>query len=126
SGNPLSAMAAMSGLNAAPAPRPTPDPAPVAQIDHAQARAWAGRMVTVTGTLRYVFNNGKQVLLGFSNPHQGSFKAIIAREHWANFPAPPEQRYRVGQRVAIVGVVGWYQGDPAIRVSQPSQLSVLK
>ncbi len=126
SGNPLSTMAAMSGLEATPAPRPTPDSAPVAQIDHAQARAWAGRMVTVTGTLRYVFNNGKQVLLGFSNPHQGSFKAIIAREHWANFPAPPEQRYRVGQRVAIVGVVGWYQGDPAIRVSQPSQLSVLK
>ncbi|MFN4294982.1 MAG: pyrrolo-quinoline quinone, partial [Thermoflexales bacterium] len=122
SGNPLSAMAAMSGLDAAPAPPPTPDPAPVAQIDHAQARAWAGRTVTVTGALRYVFNNGKQVLLGFSNPHQGSFKAIIAREHWANFPTPPEQRYRVGQRVAIVGVVGWYQGDPAIRVTSPRQI----
>ena len=122
SGNPLSGMAAMSSLDATPAPRLAPDSAPVAQIDHTQARAWAGRMVTVTGTLRYVFNNGKQVLLGFSNPHQGSFKAIIAREHWANFPAPPEQRYRVGQRVAIVGVVGWYQGDPAIRVTAPAQI----
>ncbi len=97
---------------------------PVAQIDHAAARAWAGRAVTVTGTLRYVFNNGKQVLLGFSNPHRGSFKAIIAREHWANFPAPPEHMYRVGQQVAIVGVVGWYQGDPAIRVRHPTQVRV--
>ncbi len=95
---------------------------PVARISHAEARAWAGQTVTVTGALRYVFNNGKQVLLGFSNPHQGSFKAIVAREYWRNFPAPPEQMYRVGQRVAIVGTIGWYQGDPAIRVVVPEQV----
>lgn len=95
---------------------------PVARIAHTEARDWAGRTVTVTGVLRYVFNNGKQALLGFSNPHQGSFKAIIAREHWGHFPARPERLYRVGQPVEIVGRVGWYQGDPAIRVTTPDQI----
>ncbi|WP_206156780.1 outer membrane protein assembly factor BamB family protein [Candidatus Roseilinea sp. NK_OTU-006] len=99
---------------------------PKSTIDYAEARAWAGQTVTVTGALRYVFNNGKQVLLGFSNPHQGSFKAIIAREHWRNFPAPPEQMYRVGQWVAIVGTIGWYQGDPAIRVAKPQQVQQIR
>ena len=80
--------------------------------------------MTVTGTLRYVFNNGKQVMLSFANPHQGSFKVIIAREHWANFALPPERLYRPGQRVAVVGRIGWYQGDPAVRVMHPVQIQV--
>jgi hypothetical protein len=95
---------------------------PIVQISPAEARAWAGRAATVTGALRYVVNNGKQVMLSFGNPHQGHFKAIIAREHWPNFPAQPEQLYRVGQAVAISGVIGWYQGDPVIRVTQPEQI----
>lgn len=38
-------------------------------------------MVTVTGTLQYVFNNDKEVLLGFSNPHRGDFKVLIRQAH---------------------------------------------
>ncbi|MCS7325136.1 MAG: PQQ-binding-like beta-propeller repeat protein [Anaerolineae bacterium] len=100
--------------------------APEATIPHTEARAWAGRAVTVTGTLRYVFNNGKYVLLGFTNPHQGSFKALIAREHWARFAPSPEALYTLGQRLAVVGVVSWYQGDPVIRVTKPAQIRVLQ
>jgi hypothetical protein len=98
---------------------------PAAVIPHPQARVWAGRTVTVTGTLRYVFNNGKQVLLGFSDPHQGSFKAIIRQADWASFGGPPERLYRVGQRVAVVGRIAWYQGDPAVYVTAPEQIRVL-
>jgi hypothetical protein len=103
-------------------PLATPDSPVMARISPAEARAWAGQAVTVTGALRYVVNNGKQVMLSFGNPHQGHFKAIIAREHWSNFPAQPEWLYRVGQSVAISGVIGWYQGDPVIRVTQPEQI----
>jgi hypothetical protein len=70
SGNPVGAA---SVPVVTPSPSPAPDERPSAVIPHTQARQWAGQTVTVTGTLRYVFNNGKQVLLGFSDPHQGSF-----------------------------------------------------
>jgi len=98
---------------------------PAAVIPYTQARVWAGRTVTVTGTLRYVFNNGKQVLLGFSDPHQGSFKAIIRQADWASFGGPPERLYRAGQRVEVVGRIAWYQGDPAVYVTAPEQIRVL-
>ncbi len=98
---------------------------PAAVIPYTQARAWAGQTATVTGTLRYVFNNGKQVLLGFSNPHQGTFKAIIRQADWGHFGAPPEQLYRAGQRVEVIGRIAWYQGDPAVYVTAPEQIRVL-
>jgi len=101
------------------------DLAPAAAIPYTDARNWAGQTVTVTGTLRYVFNNGKQVLLGFSDPHRGSFKAIIRQADWARFGARPERLYRVGQRVAVVGRIAWYQGDPAVYVTAPEQIRVL-
>ncbi len=101
---------------------PPMPPSAETTVPFTQARRWDGRAVRVTGTLRYVFNNGKQVLLGFSNPHRGTFKAIIRKEHWHLFPQPPEQMYRVGQSVQISGVVQWYQGDPAIYVTQPGQI----
>jgi len=106
-------------------PTAAADLASAAAIPYTAARQWAGQTVTVTGTLRYVFNNGKQVLLGFANPHQGSFKALIRQADWARFGAPPEQLYRVGQRVAVVGQVAWYQGDPAIYVVAPEQIQAV-
>lgn len=95
-----------------------------AVIPHTQARTWAGHHTTVTGTLRYVFNNGKQVLLGFSNPHQGSFKVLIRQAAWSNFPTAPEKLYRVGQTIHVTGKIEWYQGDPTIYVTSPQQIVV--
>ncbi len=83
-------------------------------------------MVTVTGTLRYIFNNGKYVLLGFSNPHQGSFKALIRKADWERFGGRPEARYQVGQEVRVRGVIAWYQGDPAIFAVTPEQIEVVE
>jgi len=98
---------------------------PPAVISYQEAARYAGREVTVEGELRYVFNNRQGVLLGFSNPHQGTFKARIMRSVWSNFEAPPEQLYRVGMTVRVRGVVTWYQGDPAIYVQQPEQIVVI-
>jgi len=100
------------------------DTLPVATIPHTEARKWAGHTVTVTGTLHYVFNNGKQVLLGFANPHRGSFKIIIRRTDAADLYSTVERRYREGQQVAVVGKITWYQGDPAIYVTNPEQIRV--
>ncbi|MDW8213028.1 MAG: pyrrolo-quinoline quinone, partial [Roseiflexaceae bacterium] len=124
SGNPQASAA--SAVAVAPAaPPPPPDAQPVAVIPHTAAREWEGRTVVATGTLEYVFNNGKQVLLGFSYPHQGSFKALIRREDWARFGGRPEERYRVGQAVRVRGAMAWYQGDPAIYVTTPEQIEVV-
>ncbi|PWH16117.1 MAG: pyrrolo-quinoline quinone [Ardenticatenia bacterium] len=124
SGNPQAA-AATSAPDVVMVTSPPPaDVMPVATIPHTEARAWDGRMVVVTGTLRYVFNNGKQVLLGFANPHIGAFKAIIRRADWVRFDVLPEQHYRIGQQVAVVGTIAWYQGDPAIYVTSPEQIRV--
>jgi outer membrane protein assembly factor BamB len=106
-------------------PRKVVTPATAAVIPHTEARQWDGHTVTVKGTLRYVFNNRKQVLLGFSNPHRGSFKMIIHRQHWGNFPRPPEQMYHVGQVVEVTGAIRWYQGDPCIYATSPQQIRVV-
>jgi outer membrane protein assembly factor BamB len=123
SGNPQASAAASEALAPA-APPPTPETQPAAVIPYTEARAWEGRRVTVTGTLRYIFNNGKYVLLGFSHPHQGSFKALIRKADWERFGGRPEERYRVGQDVRVSGVIEWYQGDPAIFVTTPAQIEV--
>lgn len=125
SGNPQGSAAIAVPATVPTPPPPPQDRAPEATIPHTEARAWAGHPVTVTGTLRYVFNNGKQVLLGFSNPHQGTFKVIVRQADWARFGGAPERLYRVGQRVAVVGTITWYQGDPAIYATAPEQIQVL-
>lgn len=100
-----------------PAPRPAPE-----AIPHTQAREWAGYTTSVEGVLRYVFNNRKQVLLGFHHPHQGYFKVLIRKEDWARFGGAPEKRYRVGQAVRVQGKIEWYQGDPAVYATAPEQI----
>ncbi len=102
---------------AQPALRPTPE-----CIPHTHAREWAGHTTTVEGELRYVFNNGKQTLLGFHNPHQGYFKVIIRRERSGAFGGAPERLYRVGQFVRVSGTIAWYQGDPAVYADSPNQI----
>jgi outer membrane protein assembly factor BamB len=121
SGNPQTVTA---DVTVVPEPVQTPDPEPIATIPPTEARAWAGRTVTVIGTLQHVVNNGKHVLLGFASPHQGHFKAIIRREDWPRFAEQPDVLYQKGQVVQITGVVRWYQGDPAIFVTMPEQIGI--
>lgn len=102
-----------------------PQPVEPVVIPHSQVREWAGRLAAVEGTLRYVFNNGKHVLLGFAHPHQGAFKVLIRKEHWPAFGGSPEERYQVGDHVRVTGLIEWYQGDPAIYAATPAQIGTL-
>lgn len=108
-----------------PSPSVQPSAQPVGVLSPEDTHLWAGTTATVRGQLAYVFNNGKKVLLGFANPHRGTFKIIIQKENWQNFPVPPEEIYRVGQEVEVTGVIDWYQGDPVIEVTQPEQIRVV-
>lgn len=91
-------------------------------IDALQAREWAGYQTTIEGTLRFVHSNGKQVILGFHNPHRGYFKILIHKRDWERFGGAPERRYRIGQRVRAKGTIEWYQGDPALYATNPDQI----
>lgn len=106
---------------------PELNPQPVSTpIPYPQAREYASQEATVSGTIRYVFNNGLAVLLGFEHPHQGVFKVRILQQDWNNFAAPPETLYQVGQQVQVTGVIEWYQGDPVIYVRNPGQLKIVQ
>jgi len=72
-----------------------------------------------------MFNNGKAVLLGFENPHEGAFKAMILKADWANFSAQPDGLYGPGQTIRVHGLIDWYQGDPVIYVHTPDQIEVV-
>lgn len=91
-------------------------------LSHDQVREHAAGAVSVEGDIRYIFNNGKQVLYGFEMPHQGAFKILITKAYWPAFGPAPETYLQVGQRVRVTGEVSWYQGDPVIYVESPAQI----
>ena len=100
-----------------------------AVISYLDAADYAGQVATVEGTIRYIFNNGKTVLLGFENPHFGYFKVQIPKDSWGNFPSLGAEMgrdgaklYAEGQTIRVTGTIQWYQGDPAIYARQPSQI----
>jgi outer membrane protein assembly factor BamB len=125
SGSPLAEVASAPVSPAAATVEGEPLPALLPRIPATQARAWAGHGATVEGVVAVVANNGKQLLLGFSRPHQGAFKVIIRREHWGAFGGQPEAHYRPGDRIRVSGLIGWYQGDPAVFVTTPAALQVV-
>jgi outer membrane protein assembly factor BamB len=103
-------------------------PAPVldSPIPYTQALQNAGSVAEVQGQIKYIFNNGKDVLLGFQNPHQGAFAALIMASDWKNFSEMPDNFYKIGQTISVQGLIDWYEGDPVIYVHGPSQIQVLK
>ncbi len=117
-------------LAEAAAPQAVPEAAPEAPIladpiPYTQAREAAGAIATVEGEVKFMFNNGKAVLLGFENPHEGAFKAMVEKADWPNFSAQPDQLFGPGQTVRVHGLIEWYQGDPVIYVREPGQIEVL-
>ena len=95
-------------------------------IPYTEARSHVGEVNTVQGVIRYLFNNGKSFYLGFQDPHQGAFAALIPVASLPGFPAPPEDHFHLGDEVQVAGKIVWYQGDPVIYVSDPSQIQRVK
>ncbi len=103
--------------------RPATGPA---VIPYAEARSHVGEIKTVQGVVRYLFNNGKSFYLGFQDPHQGAFAALIPVGYLGSFPDQPENLFHLGDEVRITGKIVWYQGDPVIYVSNPAQIELIK
>jgi len=101
---------------------PTNDPTVIA---YEKAWGYAGQIKTVEMPIRYLFNNYVAVYFGATNPHQGAFKARILKKDWGIFNAPPETLFRVGQTIRVTGPITWYQGDPVIYITDPSQIQVV-
>lgn len=101
-------------------------------ISYLKAAEQEGKEASVEGQIKYVFNNGKDLLLGFNDPHAGYFKIIIKKENWDNFGSNfgseigrnKESLYKEGDKVTANGKIQWYQGDPVIYVSNPSQIKI--
>jgi hypothetical protein len=103
--------------------RPATGPA---VIPYTQARSHVGEVKTVQGVVRYLFNNGKSFYLGFQDPHQGAFAALIPVGYLGSFSDQPENLFHLGDEVKITGKIVWYQGDPVIYVSDPAQIELAK
>jgi hypothetical protein len=101
-------------------------PAPILDrpIPYTQALQNAGSVAIVQGQIKYIFNNGKDVLLGFQDPHQGTFAVLIMAGDWKNFSEMPDKFYKVGQTISVQGLIDWYEGDPVIYVHGPGQIQV--
>ena len=95
-------------------------------IPYTEARSHVGEVKTVQGVVRYLFNNGKSFYLGFQDPHQGAFAALIPLTYLDLFPTQPENLFHLGDEVKITGKIVWYQGDPVIYVSDPAQIEIVK
>ncbi len=88
--------------------------------------------VTKSITAKYIFNNGKQVLIGAAYPHQGRFKVLVEKKDWQKvFGANTIKLGRnslptliEGAQVTVSGTQSWYQGDEVIYVTDKAQLIV--
>ncbi|MEZ4636923.1 MAG: PQQ-binding-like beta-propeller repeat protein [Caldilineaceae bacterium] len=94
-------------------------------IPAAQARAYAGRTMTVDGEINEVFSNGKAVYLTYHKPHAGHFLVRILKKDWGNFVTSPLDTYTAGQRLRVTGEIEWYQGDPVIYAHAPDQIEIV-
>ncbi len=72
--------------------------------------------------LEYAFDNGKQLIISEKNPHLGAFKVLITKKDLQQFSPAIIANLHVGQVVEVSGTMGWYQGDPVIRVTNPQQI----
>jgi hypothetical protein len=62
---------------------------------------------------------------GFKNPHQGEFVFLIPWKYRGYFADDPQNLYRLSDEITITGKIVWYQGDPVIYVTDPSQIEVI-
>jgi len=95
-------------------------------IPYTKARDYAGRTKIVEGQIKEVLNNRQAVYLGFQKPHKGAFVVRIMKENWQNFEDIPDRLYKEGQKVQITGNITWYQGDPVIYITHPSQIKIIE
>jgi len=98
-------------------------PAASITIGAAQAAAYIGKQVTITGLVAQVSVRPSLVFLNFEKPYPGSpFAAIVRNNHTNEFEDLSALK---GKSVAVNGKVKDYNGKPEIELTGKSQLKLL-
>ncbi len=95
---------------------------PVATIAEESAAEYDRQVVSVEGVVEYNFDSGKQTILAFHPHHKGYFKVLIKEQYYPDFPDKIDIMYLKADRIRVTGLLEWYQGDPTIFVTHPSQI----
>ena len=121
------ATATVAGI--APTLAPTTTSQPVRTwITPAEARSHVGSRRTVCGTVASATyasgSRGQPTFLNLDRAYPNQiFTALIWGQNRSEFGSPPESIYR-GQDICVVGLIEWYDGEPEIVVTGPSQISL--
>lgn len=107
------------------------------RISHNQVRNYIGEFVSVETPIAYVFNNRKYLFLSSrANPHHAHlvpegeyiddfFTVRIYLSDLGKFSENFENSIH-GKTVLVTGTLVWYQGDPNIIVTDPSQIEIIQ
>ena len=92
-------------------------------IGAAQAKAYIGKQVIVTGTVAQVSIRPSLIFLNFEKPYPDNpFTAIIRSSHTNEFEKLPALK---GKPVSVSGQVKDYNGKPEMELTSKSQLKLL-
>jgi hypothetical protein len=104
-------------------------------ISYRDAVQFEGQTRTVEMPALYVFNNRKYLFISSrTSPHHahmveeggdktGFFTVRIFLEDLTKFPPNFEKNIQ-NKTLLVTGIIGWYQGDPHIVITEPSQITV--
>lgn len=105
-------------------------------ISYQQAGLYTSQTKTVQTPVNYVFNNRKYLFISSrTNPHHahmlsddqdksGFFTIRIYVTDLPKFPADFTQQIQ-NKTILATGKIDWYQGDPNIIITDPSQISII-
>ena len=106
---------------------------PVSYLD---AEKFEGRIMTVRMPVAYAFNDHEEIFLSSRiNPHhahmvteggskEGFFTVSVQKEYFDLFPEDYETMLK-GKEILVRGKIIWFQGDPHIDVTDPSQIKII-
>jgi DNA/RNA endonuclease YhcR with UshA esterase domain len=92
-------------------------------IGAAQAKAYIGKQVTVTGIVAQVSIRPSLIFLNFEKPYPDNpFTAIVRNSHTNEFEKLPALK---AKHVSVQGQVKDYNGKPEMELTSKSQLKLL-
>ncbi len=95
------------------------------RISWKDAPKHVGEDVAVVGRIIRTKNIGSVVFLNFHDDYRTTLTAVIAEEHLADFPAPPEVTY-MNRTILLRGKVSEHRGSPQIIVTSPDQIEIIE
>ena len=93
-------------------------------IDHADARKFFYREVTVEVPVLYTYNSGRVIWLMGNEDADSNFKVVIFPSDWSKWPQTPDLYYG-GKVLHVSGLIEKYQGFPEMIVNDPAEIEIV-